>query len=82
MPGVDHGSGINDMSPESGRRRERRAEPKIRRFDRARNSENARTNPPRIGWQEIHNLFYILRFDQKHKTNWHLTTWTDCAKRT
>ena len=45
---------------------------KIHRFDRARNSQNARTNPPRIGWQEIHNLFYILRFDQKHKTNWDL----------
>jgi hypothetical protein len=40
------------------------------------------TNPARIGWQEMRNLFYILRFDQKHKTNWHLTTWMDCAKRT
>ena len=43
--------------------------PKIRRFDRASNSENGRTNLPRTGWQEIHNLFYILRFDRKHKTN-------------
>ena len=54
------------------------AEQKNRGFDRARHSENARTNPPRMRWQEIHNLFYILRFDQKHKTNWHLTTWPDC----
>ena len=59
-----------------------RAEPRIRRFDRARNSENGRTNPARIGWQEMRNLFSKLKFGQKYKTNWHLTTWTDCAKRT
>ncbi len=29
-------------------------------------------------WQEIRNLFHILRFDQNHKTSWRLTTWTDC----
>ena len=52
-----------------------------RRFDRARNSENARTKPMRIGWQEIRNLFCILRFDQKHRTNWHLTTWPDWRER-
>ena len=61
---------------------EHESTPKIRRFDRARNSENARTNPAGIGWQEIHNMFSIMRFDQKHKTNGHLTTWTDCGKRT
>jgi hypothetical protein len=31
---------------------------------------------------DLHNLLYILGFGQEHKTNWHLTTWTDCAKRT
>ena len=58
------------------------AEQKNRGFDLAWHSDNGRTNPAHITWQEIHNLFYILRFDQKHRTNWHLTTWPDCAKRT
>ena len=31
--------------------------PKTRGFDRTRNRENARTNPARIRWKEIHNLF-------------------------
>jgi hypothetical protein len=42
----------------------------------------ARTNPSRVRWQEMHNLFWKLRFDQKSKTEWHLTTWTECPKRT
>jgi hypothetical protein len=56
--------------------------PKIRRFDRPWNSENGRTNLARIGWQEMSNLFYTLRLDQKQKTTWHLTTWSDFANGT
>ena len=55
---------------------------KNRGFDRAGNTENGRTNPPRMRWREGPNLFHILRFNQKYKTNWRLTTWTDCGKRT
>ena len=58
------------------------AEPRIRRVDRAWKSENGRTNPARIGWKEMHNLFCTMRFGRRTKTNWHLTTWTDCGKRT
>ena len=36
----------------------------------------------RTGWQEMRNLFSRLKFGQKCKTKWHLTTWTDCAERT
>jgi hypothetical protein len=58
------------------------AELRIRRVDRAWKSENGRTNPARIGWKEMHNLFCTMRFGRRTKTNWHLTTWTDCGKRT
>ncbi len=78
MPGVEHGSGVNDTNAESGRCRETRGEPRIGRFDRAWNSENGRTNPARTGWQELRNLFSKLKFGQKYNTKWHLTTWTDC----
>ena len=36
----------------------------------------------RVGWQEMRNLLSKLKFGQKYKTKWHLTMWTDCAKRT
>jgi WD40 repeat protein len=68
-----------DSNPATPRER---AEPKIRRFDRGRNSENGRTNPTPIRWQGIHKLFCKRRFGRKTKTNWRLTTWTDCGKRT
>jgi hypothetical protein len=75
-------AGASTTPRNRGDAKRERAKPRIRGFERARNAENARMNPPRIGWQEMHNLFDILRFDQKHKTNWHLTMWTDCGKRT
>jgi hypothetical protein len=68
---LEHGSGVND-TPESGRRRENTEGANYRRFDRAWNSENGRTNPARIGWQDLRNLFYRLRFGEKTKTNWDL----------
>jgi hypothetical protein len=71
MAGVGRGRGIND-TPESRRRGENTEGANYRRFDLAWNSENARTNPARIGWQDLRNLFYRLIFGQKTKTNWGL----------
>ena len=80
----EEGQGINETKRNRTGRdgQTARAEARMRWFDREQNSENGRMNPPRIRWQEMRNLFSKLEFDQKYKTNWHLTTWTDCEKRT
>ena len=68
----EHGGVVDDTNPESNDAESERAEPKNRGFDRARNSENRRTNPALVTWQEMRNLLYIMIFDQKYKTNWDL----------
>ena len=45
-----------------------------------RNFENGRTNLAHIGGKKYVTSFSELKFGQKHKTKWHLTTWTDFAK--
>ena len=82
MPRGEHGGVVNDTNPESERRRERASgakKPPVRLCPELRKSTN---EPGVVTWQEMRNLFYIMIFDQKYKTNWDLTTWTDFAKRT